>query len=128
MGNLFPLKEVNKLTTEWHQRRRRLETQLLEKRLSRTCALFATTSRVTTPDQCSRVLTVLSQLPRRDSLTQDLCKDSRVRSGQTVTSTNTSSPQLITHQETQWLSPVSLTPRTEPMSLLISSKMHEQPH
>merc|ERR1712045_777921 len=122
MGNLFPLKEVNKLTTEWHQRRR-----MLEKRLSRTCALFATTSRVTTLDQCSRVLTDLSQPQRRDSPTQDLCKDLRAKNGLMVTSTSTSSPPPIMHQVTLWPSLVSPTPRIEPMSSLISSKMHERP-
>merc|ERR1711976_871468 len=126
MGNLFRLREVNKSTKECHQRRRRPETPPRERRLSRTCALFATTSSLTTLVPSSRELMDLSQPPRMDSHTPVLSKDLRARSGLMETSTNTSSPQPTTPQVTLWPSPESPMPRTEPTLLLTSRQTHER--
>merc|ERR1712238_539176 len=112
MGNYF----ISLIIIQCHPRRRRpLETLVKEKRFSRTCALFATISTVTTPAQTSRVLSAVTPPPRKDLPTPALFRPSRERPGRKELSTSTSSHPQTTHLATRWLSPVLPTPRTEVM-------------
>merc|ERR1711998_140367 len=113
MGNLKTKQQIS----QWHQKRRQLETLEKEKKSSKHNALFATLLQPTELDQCLKVLSVQLLELKKVSLTQLLLKV-RVENGTIRPLTNGSNHQLIMLQEMPWLSLDYQTLRTEVTSLL----------